>query len=123
MSTSKNEVVHPSQLALQLEKSPRIDIASGNTEQTRQRKSRKIRGVKIYITVDRYLLKRIDATAKQEFTSRSALIRAAARYYVRPLGRDLDQIDPESIIKLLNRKYGLANLRRYMAENEIDAYE
>ena len=50
------------------------------------------------------LLDMVDDAAKKDFTTRSDLIRMAVLWYLRPQGRELDQADPDEILKTLQHR-------------------
>lgn len=70
----------------------------------KRRNSRKGRMKQIAISIPNDLLKQVDEAAKQDYTSRSDIIRIALLWYLRPQGRDLAKLSPEEIYKILNNR-------------------
>lgn len=71
------------------------------------------------------LLNKVDQAAKQDFTTRSEIIRSAILWYLRPQGRDLSERDADEILKTLQRRKAGADLRKYLKDNkdDIDVYD
>lgn len=61
--------------------------------------------IRISLTIPEGLLKKVDEAAKQDYTTRSDLIRVALLWYLRPQGRELDQTDPEVILRTLQQRH------------------
>jgi metal-responsive CopG/Arc/MetJ family transcriptional regulator len=72
---------------------------------------------RINISIPDGLLALIDEAAAKDFTSRSDIIRVAVLWYLRPQGRDLDQADPEVILKTLQHRKMRAALKQDGREN------
>jgi metal-responsive CopG/Arc/MetJ family transcriptional regulator len=72
---------------------------------------------RINISIPDGLLALIDEAAAKDFTSRSDIIRVAVLWYLRPQGRDLDQADPEVILKTLQHRKMRAALKQDGHEN------
>lgn len=88
-------------------------------------KGKKSRSDQISISMHPGLIKMVDAAAEHDFTTRSDIIRTALLWYLRPQGRDLDQADPDVIVKTLQRRKAKAELSHYLKEHadEIDVYD
>lgn len=71
--------------------------------------------IRINITMHRQLLQITDEAAKNDFTSRSDIIRIALLWYLRPLGRDLNQADPEAILKVIKQRKLKADINRSLS--------
>jgi metal-responsive CopG/Arc/MetJ family transcriptional regulator len=74
--------------------------------------------VRINLTISSTFLERIDEAARQDYTTRSDLIRVALLWYLRPQGRELDQLDPNAIFKTLKKRRDQAALRKMF--NDIE---
>src|SRR5947207_1785613 len=57
--------------------------------------------IRISLTISPELVELVDKAAKQDYTTRSDIIRMSILWYLRPQGRELDQTDPDTIIKTL----------------------
>lgn len=71
------------------------------------------------ICLSRDLVERIDAAAKQDYTTRSDMIRTALLWYLRPQGRELDQSDPKVILKTLEHRQARTAMREMMKDVNI----
>lgn len=77
----------------------------------KKRQERKQPYERILISIPTGLLEMVDEAAEKDFTTRSDVIRAAVLWYLRPQGRDLDQADPEVILKVLQHRKSQIALR------------
>lgn len=77
--------------------------------------------VRITLSISPNLLERIDEAAEQDYTTRSDMIRMAVLWYLRPQGRELDQADPDVILKTLQHRHALAEFRK--AIKATDAFD
>lgn len=75
--------------------------------------------IRINLTISKALLERVDEAAKQDYTTRSDIIRVGLLWYLRPQGRDLDQTDPDTVLKMLNQRRAKAYLNKVIKENNI----
>jgi metal-responsive CopG/Arc/MetJ family transcriptional regulator len=89
----------------------------------KKRKSRDRDIVRINLTISKALLRRVDEAAKQDYTTRSDIIRVALLWYLRPQGRELDQTDPDTVLKVLNQRRAKAALNKIIKENDIDPHD
>jgi hypothetical protein len=64
-------------------------------------------------------LKLADEAAEKDFTSRSDIIRTALLWNLRPQGRDLDQADPDAILKTLKHRQTKLGMREMMKDVNI----
>jgi metal-responsive CopG/Arc/MetJ family transcriptional regulator len=79
---------------------------------------------RIMLTLPRQLLERLDEAAKQDYTTRSGLIRQALLWYLRPQGRQHDQSDPDAIYKTLQHRKQSKELKKLLHEtSNIDVYD
>ncbi|HEY5442042.1 MAG TPA: ribbon-helix-helix domain-containing protein [Candidatus Saccharimonadales bacterium] len=92
------------------------DTPSQQTGKTKPRRTHKAKAVRIMISLPEGLLAEIDKAAEKDYTSRSDTIRMAILWYLRPQGRDLDQTDPEQIMKTLQHRQTRAGLRKMLKE-------
>ncbi len=76
--------------------------------------------VRVNITISKALLKRVDEAARQDYTSRSDLIRQSLLWYLRPQGRDLDQANPEVIVRALQQRKARAELNRIAKDLDLE---
>ncbi|HMH31134.1 MAG TPA: ribbon-helix-helix protein, CopG family [Methylomirabilota bacterium] len=74
--------------------------------------------IRISLTISEHLLGRLDKAAKQDYTSRSDIIRIALLWYLRPQGRELGQVDPDIILKTLKRRQAMAKLNKTIKETD-----
>lgn len=81
--------------------------------------------IRINITVPKQLLHDIDQAAKQDYTTRSDIIRIAALWYLRPQGRELDKLDPDTIYNLLRQRHMRAGVNKMIKDlgKDIDVYD
>lgn len=66
---------------------------------------------RINLSIQQGLLDMIDEAAEKDFTTRSDIIRIALLWYLRPQGRELDQADPDAILKTLKHRQSSAAMR------------
>jgi metal-responsive CopG/Arc/MetJ family transcriptional regulator len=80
---------------------------------------------RINISISKQLLHDIDKAAKQDYTTRSDIIRIAALWYLRPQGRELDKLDPETIYNVLRQRHMRAGVNKMVKDlgKDIDAYD
>ncbi len=64
--------------------------------------------VKITLTIQESLLKRVDDTAKRDYTSRSDVIRQALLDYLRQYDRACGEMEPEEALMVLRRRLAMA---------------
>lgn len=95
------------------------------TPQGNKRNSRRAKSVRINLIISDGLLDKVDQAAKQDFTTRSEIIRSALLWYLRPQGRDLNEADTDEILRTLQRRKAGADLRKYLKDNkdDIDVYD
>lgn len=62
----------------------------------------------------------VDKAAKEDFTTRSDIMRTALLWYLRPQGRELQQVEPDVIYKTLQHRKARLGLRK-MLQAEADA--
>ena len=74
--------------------------------------------IRINLTISRALLRRVDDAANQDYTTRSDVIRTGLLWYLRPQGRELDQTDPETILKVLNQRKTKAALNKIIRHGD-----
>ncbi len=70
--------------------------------------------IRFNITMPPELLKHLDEAARKDYTTRSSIIRMAVLWYLRPAGMELNQADPDIILKALKNRQlhnSLKNLR------------
>jgi hypothetical protein len=70
--------------------------------------------VRFNLCISRELLKKVDAAAEQDYTTRSDIIRAALLWYLRPQGRELAETDPDVILKTLEHRRALVSMKETM---------
>ncbi len=85
-------------------------------KEIKHRKARKVKMVRIAISIPEGLLGLTDRAAEEDFTSRSDIIRAALVWYLQPQGRQLKQVDPEEILKTLKRRKELIANRQLLKD-------
>ena len=76
--------------------------------------------IRINLTISKSLLRRVDDAAKQDYTTRSDIIRTSLLWFLRPQGREFDQTDPETILKVLNQRKAKAALNKIIREEALD---
>jgi hypothetical protein len=74
--------------------------------------------IRFNISMSRQLAERVDAAAKQDYTTRSEMIRMALLWYLRPQGRELNQADPDVILKTLQHRRALIESRKMIRQLE-----
>ena len=77
------------------------------------------KSIRFNLTMSPELLKRVDAAAKQDYTTRSELIRMALLWYIRPQGRALDQTDPTVILKTLKHRHARTKMKEMTKDINI----
>ncbi len=85
-------------------------------EPVKKRQTHKAKMAKISLNISSGLLDKVDEAADKDFTNRSEIIRTALLWYLRPQGRDLAEVDPDSILEILKRRHALAEMNKLMAE-------
>lgn len=88
----------------------------------KKRKTHKQPMTRINISISTGLLEMIDEAAASDFTSRSDIIRTGVLWYLRPQGRQLAEVDPETIIKTLRRRKMLVNARKLRRDLDGDGF-
>ena len=73
--------------------------------------------VRIAITLSQDLIDLADKAAEKDFTTRSDIIRTALLWYLRPQGRELDQTDPETILRVLNQRRLKSAVRKSLKDS------
>ncbi len=71
---------------------------------------------RITISISKGLLDMVDVAAKEDFTTRSDIIRIAILWYLRPQGRDLNQVDPTIILKTLKHRQARAGMKKLLKD-------
>ena len=71
---------------------------------------------RISLSISPGILDLVDSAAKQDFTTRSDIIRMAILWYLRPQGRELDQTDPKIILKTLQHRQSRLALRKMLKD-------
>ncbi|MDB5170759.1 MAG: hypothetical protein JWO35_453 [Candidatus Saccharibacteria bacterium] len=79
---------------------------------------------RINLTISKQLLTEVDKAAEHDYTTRSDIIRTALLSYLRPQGRELDHLDPDTIYDALKRRHMLASVKKLIKETEnLDPYD
>lgn len=79
---------------------------------------------RINLSIPEGILSMVDEAAKQDFTTRSDIIRSAVLWYLRPQGRDLRDIDPEVVVEIMQMRKALKSsrqLKRKLSSRESEA--
>jgi metal-responsive CopG/Arc/MetJ family transcriptional regulator len=71
---------------------------------------------RVTISINDGLLDMIDKAAEKDFTTRSDIIRMAVLWYLRPQGRDLAEVDTDTILKTLQHRKARAGVKKMMDE-------
>lgn len=71
---------------------------------------------RIMISIPDGLLDMVDKAAKEDYTTRSDMIRMAILWYLRPQGRDLNQTDPDVILKTLEHRKALVGIKKMLKD-------
>jgi len=71
---------------------------------------------RVTISISDGLLDMVDEAARQDFTTRSDLIRMAVLWYLRPQGRELTHMDPEEIFKTLQHRKTRTAIKQTMQD-------
>lgn len=79
-----------------------------------KRHTRKAKMKRINLSISEGLLELVDEAAAQDYTTRSDIIRMAILWYLRPQGRDLNQADPDVILKTLQHRKAKAAMKDIM---------
>lgn len=66
---------------------------------------------RLTISLSEGLIDMVDKAAREDFTTRSDIIRVALLWYLRPQGRELAQTDPDTILKMLQHRNIRTNLK------------
>lgn len=74
--------------------------------------------IRINISINEGLLKIVDEAAEKDYSSRSGVIRTALLWYLRPQGRDLNQVEPEVILQTLRQRKMRTGIRRMLRDDE-----
>ena len=80
----------------------------------RQRYNVKMNRISLSLAED--VISMVDKAAAQDFTTRSDVIRMAILWYLRPQGRDLNQADPDEILKTLQHRKTRADVRKMVRD-------
>jgi metal-responsive CopG/Arc/MetJ family transcriptional regulator len=91
-------------------------------DKPKQRRIYKAKMRRITLSIPDGLLQMIDEAAAKDFTSRSDIIRMAALWYLRPQGRDLNEVDPEAILKTLQHRRARAGLKKMLRDADNDGF-
>ena len=67
-------------------------------------RNRKPKAIRIQLALPQGLLKIVDEAAEHDYTTRSDIIRTALLWYLRPQGRDFNQVEPDEILKTLQHR-------------------
>ncbi len=87
----------------------------------RQRHGAKM--TRLNLSLPQGLIDMVDEAAAKDFTNRSDIIRMAILWYLRPQGRELDQADPEAILKTLEHRQTRAGMKQMLDElSDLEAY-
>ncbi|HEX7633108.1 MAG TPA: ribbon-helix-helix domain-containing protein [Candidatus Saccharimonadales bacterium] len=78
------------------------------------------KATRIQLTLPAGLLKLVDQAAEEDFTTRSDMIRMAILWYLRPQGRELNQADPEEILKTLQHRKTRVAVKKMLRETPED---
>lgn len=81
----------------------------------KKRQAHKAKAQRVILSISEGLLDIVDEAAKQDFTTRSDIIRTALLWYLRPQGCDLNQTDPEAIFKTLKLRRDKMAMRKLTA--------
>ncbi|HEX7259571.1 MAG TPA: ribbon-helix-helix domain-containing protein [Candidatus Saccharimonadia bacterium] len=76
------------------------------------------KSVRFNVSMQVELLNRLDDAARQEYTTRSDLIRTAVLWYLRPQGPELDRTDPDLIVKTLQQRKLRAGVKKMLKDAE-----
>lgn len=79
---------------------------------SRKRRTLKAKMRRINISINDGLLSMVDEAAIKDFTTRSDIIRTALLWYLRPQGRELNQVDPDEIYKTLKNRKDRASMKK-----------
>ena len=82
----------------------------------KKRRTHKAKMGRIMISMPASLLDMVDKAAKEDFTTRSDIIRMAVLWYLRPQGRDLAQTDPDIILKTLQHRKARVGIRQMLKD-------
>ena len=83
---------------------------------TNKRQMHRAKATRIMISLPAGVITKLDEVARQDYTSRSDVIRMAILWYLRPQGRDFDQTDPEQILKTLQHRQARVSIRKMLNE-------
>ena len=111
---------------MSLDSSPgETDGGNGLKQAAKKRLSHKAKMTRINLSISQGLIDMVDKAAAKDFTNRSDIIRTAILWYLRPQGRELDQTDPDVILKTLERRRAIAGMNKLMDEigDDIDVYD
>lgn len=84
---------------------------------TKKRTTHKQTMQRINLTISEGLLELVDKEAENDFTTRSDMIRTALLWYLRPQGRELDQTDPDTILKTLQQRHMRVEVKKMLRKN------
>ena len=90
-------------------------------KEVKRRKRYGVKMTRITISIPAGLLELADQAAKEDFTTRSDIIRAALLWYLRPLGRQTQQLDLEKVLETLQNRKLSAALRKMT--KDLDPYD
>ncbi len=97
----------------------RLTTKAQQSTPTKSVRSRAGSTIQINLTIATGLLQQVDIAAEKDYTTRSDLIRTALLWYLRPQGRDLDQTDPEVILKTLQHRHSQVQMRKMIKDVNI----
>lgn len=90
-------------------------------KQPKQYHTHKLPMERISLSIAPELLKIIDQAATKDYTTRSDIIRMAVLWYLRPQGRELDQADPDAVLKTLQHRKSRADIKKML--DDIDKFD
>lgn len=106
--------------------SDEIKPPSGKTKSTKKYHTHKAPMIRINISIQQGLLDKIDEVARQDYTTRSDIIRMALLWYTRPQGRELKEVDQDEILKTLQRRKQMRQSRKVRLDgffDDLDVYD
>ncbi len=86
----------------------------------RPRIVKRIRMRRVLISIPEGLVEIVDEAAKKDFTSRSGIVRSALLLYLRPQGRDLNEVDPDFILKTLKQRKLKVGIHKMLHDEDAE---
>ncbi|MEK7594148.1 MAG: ribbon-helix-helix domain-containing protein [Patescibacteria group bacterium] len=74
---------------------------------------------RINLSIPEGLLELVDKEAERAFTTRSDIMRTALLWYLKPQGRELNQTDPEIILKTLQQQHTKVAVRKMLLDQDV----